>query len=147
MSQAKKYYLSETKFIDFSYGSRKDCFFLLPSIVYVNYRQNTWASFTISWVFSWFFFFFQINVTKVNRNLSYSLTLEVMETINTILLNHDYYIKDDRRLRYVLSETDNRELVLLCKNIPNHPYLPKIVLSSLLNHRDCIEKKISVGKM
>lgn len=141
---SKKYYLSENVFIDFEKGVKRNCFFFLPSIMYVHYRQNTWASETCSVVCSWLCFYLQINKTKVNRDLSYSLTQEVMEIINDILLNHDYYIKDDRKLRHLLSGTDTRELVLLCKNIPTHPYLPKIVLSNLLHHNDCVEKKVSV---
>lgn len=140
-----KYYLSEHVFVDFEKGIKRNCFSFLPSIMYVNYRQNTWASETCSFVFLWLCFYFQINKTKVNRDLSYSLTQSVMETINEILLNNDYYIKDDRRLRTVLSETDARELVLLCKNIPTHPYLNKIVMSTLLHHSDCVEKKVSAA--
>lgn len=144
---SKKIYLSETVFLDFDKGIKKNCFFFLPSLIYVKYRQNTWASETCSFVFSWLCFFFQVNKTKVNRDLSYSLTQEVMEIINSILLNQDYYIKNNSKLRVLLSETDCRELVLLCKNIPNHPYLPQIVMSNLLHHNDCIEKKIGTNSI
>lgn len=137
----KMHYLSNNFCFEIECGINKDCFSILPSINWIKYRQNTWASETAVLIFSFFVFFVQINFVKINRELSYTINLETLEVINNVLLNNGYYIKDDKKLTELLSETDNRELVILCKNIPNHPYLPKIILGTLIHYPDCIESK------
>lgn len=135
----KNHYISEKLFYSIKKGIKTNCFFILPSFIMTNYKQNTWMSETKYISFGFLKFYMQINITKINKTIDYKITQDLIEKINYILTLHDYFISDNEKLNEYLEK--NKNIIILLKNCySGHKYLQNTFLN-IIKYNDFIKKR------
>lgn len=130
--------MEQKKTIKIEKGKRSNCFFCIPTVIFTDYRQNTWNSKTRSIVIGFLNFYYQINITKTDKEIDYSLTPNIFSTIQGILNKYGYHISDSEKLKAFLSKEKN--IIILVKNGQDgkHPYF-QTVLFNILRFTDFVK--------
>lgn len=135
--------LDSTK-IHYTYkkGKKQNCFFILPSIVMTNYKQNTWLSETKYITIGFLRYFFEITITKFTKAIDYTITDELIQSIVTICNSRGFHIHDIEALKKWLKE--NKNLILLLKNTNlNHVYLQKTLIN-IIQYQSFIKQGVKI---
>ena len=98
----------------FKRGKKDNCFFIIPSAIVSKYKQNTWMSETKYITIGFLQYFFQINITKINKNIDPSVDQTLIDKMTFILNEYGYFISDVHLLTNFLKE--NKNIILLIKN-------------------------------
>lgn len=135
--------LDSTK-IHYTYkkGKKQNCFFILPSIVMTNYKQNTWLSETKYITIGFLRYFFEITITKFTKAIDYTITDELIQSIIKICNAKGYHINDIELLKIWLKE--NKNLILLLKNTNlNHVYLQKTLIN-IIQYQSFVKQGVKI---
>lgn len=117
----------------FKRGKKDNCFFIIPSVIVSKYKQNTWMSETKYITIGFLQYFFQINITKINKNIDPSVDQTLIDKMTFILNEYGYFISDVHLLTNFLKE--NKNIILLIKNCStNHIYLQKTFINIIKYH-------------
>lgn len=119
-------------------GKKNNCFFIIPSIISTTYKQKTWNSETKSIVIGFLYFYLQIDIININKDIDSSITQQTIQVISKTLNEKGYYVKDIESLQKYLKQ--NKNIVLLIKNSNvEHKYL-KETLFNIIKFNDFIKE-------
>lgn len=132
------------RFVKKHSGKNMNCFYYLPTIIKTNYKQNTWNSQTHSYVFGFLNYYYQIDITEVNREISIAVDDGLIGSAAEILEKYGYFISDTAGLRDFL--ICNQHLIILLKNTPiNHEYLQEAFMN-MIRYQNFIKSKKGIDE-
>lgn len=120
-------------------GKKTNCFFIIPSVIKTNSKQNTWNSETKSFVIGFLSWFIQIDIITINKVVDYTITKEVLQNIHAVLSKNKYFVADIGGLEEYLKA--NKNIILLIKNSPiKHKYTQNTIFN-ILQYQSFVKAK------